>query len=213
MRSNDKCDIVIIEDHELTCSGLEFLLSGEPTFEVVGTARTGTDALLVVDSASPHIVILDLALPGASGLTVLEELKTRFPNTKVLVLSGQASGTEFHLALNLGANGLVSKAENASIVIEALREVATGRSYVSDQIRALIGPIMDDKSGTALTGREREVMTLIAEGNSTGDIGIALGVSEGTARKHRENLMRKLGLHTASDVTRKAVELGLVSLP
>jgi DNA-binding NarL/FixJ family response regulator len=209
--------IVLIDDHAIVEAGLRFLLADSAEFRIAGVARDGAAALPLVRRLRPELVILDLVLPGKSGLAVLRDLKTGWPDGRILVVSGQATGLAFKRALDGGADGVVSKSEPPAVLLAALCALRGGERYLSAAIRALIGPIApavrpaDADAGT-LTWREREVLRLIAAAHTSQEIAGLLGIAEATVKKHRQNLMRKLGVHSAVDAARRAYALGLVSL-
>lgn len=210
------CRVVIADDHPVSLSGLDFMLSQEPGVKIVGHARDGREALNLSDVLHPDILVLDLLLPHMSGLAVLETLQERSVHPQVLVISGQASGLDFKHARDLGAEGIVSKEDQSDEILAALKALRSGHHYLSATVRAMILPLgatIDDASlQHALTPREREILGLVAEACSNADIGERLGISPKTAKKHRENVMRKLGASSAVEATRIAVRLGLVKI-
>ena len=200
------CTVIIAEDHGITSGGIKFLLDGVPGVNVIQVVQDGEAAIKAVDQQEPDVLILDIALPKRNGLMVLQtirELKTR-----TLVLSGQASGLDFQRALESGAAGLCSKADPPDVLLEALAAIRAGEVFISEHVRALIQPL-EPGLATSLTRREREILSLLAEGQSTEEMHQKLGISHRTVKKHRENLMRKLGVNTAVEATRKAMQLGL----
>ncbi len=207
------CRVFIAEDHVVAQAGLEFLLRRVPGVEIVGHARDGDEALRSVAQQKPDLLLLDLMLPKKSGLLVLEALGHWQTRPLVLVMSGQASGIDFKRAADLGAEGLVSKEDEAEDILIALQAVRNGEHHRSPVVRGLLEPLEAAgprlEEGQHLTAREREVLALVAEGHSNADIGSMLGISVKTAKKHRENIHRKLGISTAVEATRAAARLGL----
>lgn len=209
--------IVLVDDHAIVEAGLRFLLADSAEFEIAGTAVDGGGALALVRRLRPDLVILDLVLPKKSGLAVLRELKAGWPEARILVVSGQATGLEFKRALDAGADGIVSKADPPQDLLAGLRALRDGERYLSPTIRALLGPVASigadgGEGDRMLTHREREILRLIAAAHSSQEIADLLGIAEATVKKHRQNLMRKLEVHTAVQAARRAYALGLVSL-
>lgn len=208
--------VLIADDHPIALSGLDFLLSHEADIDIVGHARNGEEALEMCAALQPDLLVLDLMLPKKSGLIVLETLAHQKQRPAVLIISGQASGLDFKTAQDLGAEGLVSKEDQPEEVLAAITALRAGSRYLSPVIQDLVQPLALNEDNTDvrrhLTLREREVLSLVAEGLSNDDIGSRLNISPMTAKKHRENLMRKLGISTAVQATRAAARLGLFKI-
>ena len=211
------CEVFIAEDHAVAQAGLEFLLGRVPGFVIVGRARDGETALEEAARLEPDLLLLDLLLPKKTGLVVLETIAGWQRRPRVLVMSGQASGLDFKRAAELGADGLVSKDDEAEHLIAALQSVRRGEPFRSPVVRGLLEPLEGHAApgsdgALPLTPREREVLVLVAEGHANAVIGEKLGISPATAKKHRENIHRKLGISTAVEATRIAARLGLSKL-
>lgn len=210
------CRVFIAEDHVIAQAGLEFLLRRVQGVEIIGCAKDGDEALRKIAEQEPDLLLLDLMLPKKSGLLVLEALGQWQSRPLVLVMSGQASGIDFKRAAELGAEGLISKEDEGEEIIAAIHSLRRGNCYRSPVVRALLEPLEAAgpglSEGESLTAREREVLALVAEGCSNLDIGSRLGISIKTAKKHRENIRRKLGISTAVQATRVAARLGLLKL-
>jgi DNA-binding NarL/FixJ family response regulator len=203
--------LVIVEDHGIAGAGLQFLLAQDGRFKVLQTVDRGDRAEAVIKRLDPDLVILDIALPGKSGLAVLERLKTRAARQRILVLSGQAHGLDFKRAIDLGADGALSKSDPPEMILQALAAIAIGARFISDSVRGLVGPLGEDRLAS-LTLREREVLVHIAEGESNEAIAGQLSIEVLTVKKHRQNLMRKLGVNNAVEASRMAYQLGLLVL-
>lgn len=210
------CRVLIAEDHAVARSGLEFLLSREDGFEVVGVARDGEEALERVAERKPDVLILDLMLPRRSGALVLSSLASAGVAPRVLVLSGQLTGRDCETLLQAGAQAIVSKEDPAEELLEALRAVRDGESFLTTGVRRLLEPldagVSAEPDAEALTVREREVLALVAEGYSSEGIGERLGIATKTVKKHRENIRRKLRISSVVEATRAAARLGLAKL-
>lgn len=209
--------IVLAEDHLIVREGLRALLSSQPDFVVVGEVASGAEVAQAVERLRPNVLVLDIALPDASGLEVTREIAQRAPKTRVVILSMHAAEGFVHEALHNGAAAYVVKDAAGAELVRAIHEVVAGRRYLSppisehaiaayeQRVRSGHAPIYDD-----LTPREREVLRLAAEGLTSAEIGTRLDISPRTAETHRNNLMRKLGLHTRTDLVRFAFQQGML---
>jgi DNA-binding NarL/FixJ family response regulator len=215
--------IVLVEDHAILREGLKALFELEPDFEIVGVFGSVDESLAGIRALQPDLVVTDLALPGRTGIELLGEIQRLAPMTRKLVLTAHESEQCIRSALNAGANGYVLKDASCSELMLAIRTVSVGRQFLCKGIasKILTGylsgcPSGDQRpagppSGQSITGREREVLTRIALGNSNKSIARELGVSPKTVEKHRSNLMRKLQLHNAAAITMFAIRNGMTS--
>lgn len=213
-REERSCTVLVAEDHAVARSGLEFLLSREEGFELVGVARDGEEAVALAAERRPDVLILDLVLPRRSGSRVLASLEASGLRPRVLVLSGQMTGRDCESLLAAGVYGIVSKEEPAEELLRALHAVRKGERCLSRAVHRLLGPLGATLSSDAeaLTAREREILALVAEGLSSAAIGTRLGISLKTVKKHRENMRRKLDVSNVAEATRIAAKLGLTKL-
>lgn len=204
--------ILLIEDHAITASGMRQLIETETKHGVVGVADMPDEGIQLARSLSPDLVILDLALPGKSGIEILRQIREFAPLQRILIVSGQNSALAFHRAKQSDASGVASKSDKPATLIIAIEQVLKQKDsaqYLSPVVKELLLPYERGESGE-LTRREREILAHVASGNSGQHIAGELGISYLTVRKHRENLMRKLGVSSVADATRVAIELGLV---
>jgi two-component system, NarL family, response regulator NreC len=211
--------LVLADDHNLVRQGVRALLEAESDFTVIGEAGDGTQAVAVVESLHPDVLVIDAAMPGLNGIEAAKQVKQRSPNTRVLVLSMYANEGYVLQALRNGADGYVLKDETASVLVQAVHDVLAGRRYLSPPIseRAIDAYIQKAESVTQqdfgmLTAREREILQLAAEGNSNANIAQRLSISPRTAETHRTNLMRKLGLKNQTDLIRYAIRSGVLPM-
>jgi DNA-binding NarL/FixJ family response regulator len=204
--------ILIADDHALMRSGLEFLLTSEPGIKIVGFSGDGEETLALNAALKPDILILDLMLPKMTGLVVLEHLARSSWRPAVLAVSGQASGLIFKQVLDRGAEAIVSKEDDSDELIMAIEALRRGRRYLSGTVVEMIGPLSGPATEQVLTPREREVLSLVAEGLSNEAIGARLGISVKTAKKHRENIRAKLNISSAVEAAQAAARLGLVKM-
>ena len=214
-----KRKIVIAEDHKILREGLKSLLRTTEDLEIVGEAADGMEAIRFVENHHPDLLLLDLSMPKMNGISVIRDLKSRLPETKILVLTIHESEDYILEAFRSGLDGYCSKDANYSELLIAIRSVLDGKRYLSPGIsEKVLAGFLDDRktlklrsSWEMLTQREREVLKLVGEGYKNKEIAGYLCISEKTVEKHRGNIMRKLDLHTSSALTAIGFEKGLVT--
>jgi DNA-binding NarL/FixJ family response regulator len=206
----------VADDHKVVRDGLRALLGAEPDLTVVGEAGDGLDVVRLVEQARPDILVLDLLMPGLSGLDVAAELRRRQSETRIVILSMHASEAHVLQALKNGASAYVVKDAGAPELFKAIREAAAGRRYLSPPFadRAIDAYLGQDAAGPldryeTLTAREREVFHLAVQGSSHAEVAARLGISQRTAETHRANVMRKLDLHSQVELIAYARSRGL----
>jgi DNA-binding NarL/FixJ family response regulator len=210
--------IVLVEDHAILREGVKALIEIEPDFEIAGDFGGVEESLAGIAQLQPDLVLTDLALPKCSGFELLSEIKNIAPHARKLVLTAHNSEEYIRAALNAGADGYVLKDANRAELMLAIRTVAAGQQFLCKAIasKILSGYLSGGESrrhppnSQSITGREREVLTRIALGESNKVIARALTLSVKTIEKHRSNLMRKLHLHNAAAITMFAVRNGLM---
>ena len=209
--------IVLADDQNVVREAIKCLLETEPDFEVVGEADDGLAVVSLVERLKPHVLIVDVALRGLSGLEVARQVRQRSPDTAVLVLSRYVNEWYVTEALRNGATGYVAEHAQARELIRAIRTVAQGKRYVSaplsmDDVQAWLA--QTDRHGgdpyETLTSREREVLQLVAEGYSSTRVARRLSISVRTAEAHRANVMRKLRLRNHTELIRYALARGVL---
>jgi DNA-binding NarL/FixJ family response regulator len=209
--------VVLVEDHAILREGLRALIELEPDLKVVGEASTAAQGVSVAQGLNPTLVITDLAMPGGSGLDIIDELRAACASLRVLVLTAYCTDEYIELALSAGADGYVLKDASRAELLQAIRTVIAGQKYFSKPVSArLVSGYLrrNDPAdpSPAITEREREVLIRIALGESNKRVAGALHLSVKTVEKHRANLMRKLELHNTAAVTLFAVRNGLVPM-
>jgi DNA-binding NarL/FixJ family response regulator len=218
LTSTPKLRLIFADDHALVREGLKLLLATIDGFELVGEAGDGPGLVDLLTQCPADILVLDLGMPGLRGLPDVRALRIRNPHLKILILTANGEPRTVDAALNAGADGYLVKSGDLGELPEALEALRRGESYVSAALRPVLAlrtkrRVSDSDFAVAspvpLTRRERELLTLIARGSTARDVAARLGISPLTARKHRENLMRKLDLHSAAELAAFAVRLGL----
>lgn len=213
-----KSKIVIAEDQTIVRKGLRSLLESEENIEVVAEAGDGLEAIRCVEQYAPDLLLLDLAMPRMSGLSALKDIKERFKDTRILVLTFHMSEEYILEAFGNGADGYCLKNDSHRELVTAINSLLAGKSYISPSVsdKVLEGylegrqRLKKETSWESLTKREREVLKLVGESYSSVEIGEMLNISPKTVDKHRSNIMNKLNLHSASALTAYAVGKGLV---
>lgn len=210
--------VLIADDHAILRSGLRLLIAAEPDLEVVGEAGDFGETIRLARSLRPDVVTLDLSMPGGSGLASIERLRAAVPDTRVIVLTMHDDPAYARSALAVGASGYLAKSAADDALIGAIRSVHRGRIFVDvpdappgDALARKTGTTAgDDAPLTRLSAREREVLGLLALGHTNRAIAEQLGLSTKTVETYRARVLEKLGLETRADLTRVAMELGLL---
>lgn len=207
-----KISIVLVDDHQVVRLGLQALLSAEPDLTVVGQAATADEAVVLVERLQPQIVLLDVRLPGRSGLDACREIKGRWPAIHVIMLTSYADDQLVVDAINSGAEGYVLKRVDGDDLVKAIRTVARGEATLDPAItQTLLKRVrqaeqeMTDHAFQALSERECEVLQLIAEGKTNGEIAYQLHLSEKTVGNHISTILAKLGLTNRIEAATYAV--------
>lgn len=206
--------ILVADDHPMVRRGLTVELATHPGWAVVGEAENGRDAVRLAGELQPDLVILDISMPLLNGLEAARQIRRAAPRAEILALTVHDSEELARALLEAGVRGYVSKADAPRILVQAVEALAARRPFVTPSVSRILvqdptQPPLLPSVGLAvtspLTPRERETLQLIAEGRTNKEIATGLGISLKTAETHRGNLMRKLDLHSASDLTRYAI--------
>lgn len=205
--------VLLADDHPMFRQGLKALLEREG-FEVVGEAADGREAAQLAEQLNPHVAVLDLAMPLMNGIDAAREIQSHTADTQVVLLTMYEEDAYVLEALRAGIRGYILKAQAASDLVTAIREVMRGAIYLSPGISETVVKAYKAKSDLPpdpLTDRERQVLRLIAEGKTTKEIAVILGVSAKTTDSHRTRLMRKLEIHETASLVRYAIRRGLIN--
>ncbi len=210
---------LLIDDHTIFREGLRRVLESEPDLQVVGEASDATIGILKVEELHPDVVIMDISMPGLSSLEAGRLLTRDHPEVRIIFLTMYEEEEYLLQCMSVGAAGYLVKDSPAPRLIGAVRDVYQGRKYLSPQV---LGKLVDDfrsrsartgTRGSTLTPREREVVKLIAEGNSVKQIAAFLGLSVKTVEAHKFNLMRKLDIHNKAQLVTYAIQKKIVTIP
>jgi DNA-binding NarL/FixJ family response regulator len=207
--------ILVVDDHPIVRQGLVAALEDEPDFQVVGAAQSAEEALKSLGSLQPDVVLLDLELPGVGGVAAIPRVLAASANSRVLVFTAYDTEERVLGALRAGAKGYLLKGATAAEIARAVRAVASGGSALEPRIAARLVTEMSAPRSAArhLTPREREILHLIADGQSGKQIARTLGISERTVKFHTSSLMRKLGADNRAQAVALAHQRGLLEVP
>lgn len=210
-----KLKILLADDHALMRDGLISLINSQPDMEVVGDASDGQEALAQVAANSPDVVLMDISMPLLDGIQATSRLKREHPETKVLALTAYDNQVYLRQLLEAGATGYVLKRMAAKGLIEAIRIVAAGGVYLDPELASSAGPdagasvrLRGEAGRGDLTGREQEILIMVAKGYTNKEISAHLGISVKTVETHKGNIMTKLALKNRADAVRYALGRG-----
>src|SRR5512141_2655160 len=210
--------LLLVDDHAVVRSGLRMLLEGQHDVEIVGEAATAAEALAAAGRLSPDLILMDIGLPDKSGIEATREIKARFPTISIVALTIHEDEEYFFKMLDAGASGYVPKRAAPEELLSAIQVAAAGEVYLYPSLAKLLvrdylsaDHTADEKGGLdGLTDRESEVLTHLAEGSNNDAIAKALIISPKTVERHRENIMKKLNLHSRSELVRYAIRKGII---
>lgn len=212
--------VVVVDDHTLVRQGIVGLLASQPDIDVVGQAGDAREALAVIASVAPDVVLMDIAMPGQSGLDATREIRDRFPAVQVLVVTIHDREDYLFQALRAGAAGYVLKGAEVQDLLEAVRAAQRGEVYLLPSVtKKLVADYLrrsqageDRTTYDGLSDREREILGLIAQGLTANAIAATLFLSPHTVQSHRDHIMAKLDLHSKAALIKYAIAHGLIEL-
>ena len=214
-----KLRIVLADDHLIVRQGMRALLNMQPDIEVVGEASDGHELLELVWKLKPQVVITDIAMPNLNGIEACRQIRARQPSVQIIVLSMYSNTAYVLRALRAGAQAYLLKDDDFTEVLRAVNAVSTGHRYLSPQVseQVLDALLMHEnkhpeEAEVVLTPREREIIQLVLEGNTSQQIAEKLSISIRTVEKHRANFKAKLGINSQADLVRFAIAQGIVVL-
>jgi two-component system response regulator NreC len=209
--------LLLVDDHAVVRSGLRMLLENERDIEIIGEAASAQEAIEVAVKIKPNVILMDIGLPDHSGIDATREIKQRCPEVSVVALTIHEDEEYFFKMLEAGATGYVPKRAAPEELLTAIRAAATGQVYLYPSLAKLLvrdylngGQPQSGEAQSELTDREQEVLTYLAEGANNEEIGTALVISPKTVARHRENIMRKLNLHSRAELVRYAIRKGII---
>jgi DNA-binding NarL/FixJ family response regulator len=205
--------ILVADDHEVMRTGVRALIEQEPGWQVCGTATNGQEAVEVARKLKPDVVILDMTMPELDGLEALREIKHALPNTEVVIFSAYHSEEVIEQLFDAGAKSYIQKSDGSRHLVAAIKSLAEHKPFFTSEISQILfakflsGSVGKKQNGQehTVTSRERDVVRLLAGGNSNKEVANCLGISIRTAETHRATLMRKLGLESLAALVRYAI--------
>jgi two-component system response regulator NreC len=211
--------LLLVDDHDVVRTGIKMLLESQPDLVIVGEANNGAQAIIMSRSLAPDVIVMDLTLPDISGIEVTRQLKADKPEIAIVALTIHEDEQYFFEMLQAGASGYVPKRAAPEDLITAIRSAHQGEIYIYPSLtKTLVADYLgraDQEIGVdslkGLTSREAGVLALLAEGLSNDQIADRLTISKHTVARHRENIMRKLGLHSRSELVKFAIRKGLIN--
>jgi DNA-binding NarL/FixJ family response regulator len=219
MTAARQISVLLAEDHSIVRQGLCALLNADGDFLIVGQARTGREAVELVRTLRPDVILMDIAMPVLNGLEATRQILAANPAAKVVILSAHSDDEYIERMSAAGVAGFLEKQTSAEILTKAIREVAKGNRFFSPSIARRMSenfaaPRDRDgllkANGNRLTSRESEVLQLVAEGSANKQVAAELGISIKTVEKHRQHLMDKLNIHDTAGLTRYAIATGVI---
>jgi two-component system response regulator NreC len=213
-----KIRLLLVDDHEVVRAGLRMLLEHQPDMEIVGEASTGAEAVEMAVRDRPDVIVMDITLPDISGIQATQKIKQSQPAAAIVALTIHEDEQYFFEMLQAGAEGYVPKRAAPEDLISAIRAAYNDEIYLYPSLaKALVSDFIgrsyanpEDNTLDELTPRELEVLEMLAQGLSNEEIGNQLVISPHTVARHRENLMRKLGLHSKSELVKYAIRKGII---
>ncbi|HLO16054.1 MAG TPA: response regulator transcription factor [Anaerolineales bacterium] len=209
--------LLLVDDHAVVRSGLKMLLENERDVEIIGEAASASEAIEAAMRLKPTVILMDIGLPDLSGIDATREIKKRISDVSIVALTIHEDEEYFFKMLEAGASGYVPKRAAPEELITAIRAAATGQVYLYPSLAKLLvrdfldgGRAGSEQTTSDLTDREQEVLTYLAEGASNEEIATSLVISPKTVARHRENIMRKLNLHSRAELVRYAIRKGII---
>ncbi|MEZ4271223.1 MAG: response regulator transcription factor [Myxococcota bacterium] len=201
--------ILLVEDHQVVREGLQSLLAADAALQVVAEARNGAEAITLVQLHKPDVVVMDIEMPGLSGVDAASRIKRRTPSVVVVMLSMYNDRPTVEKALKAGALGYVLKGDGIMTVKAAIFKAAQGETYLSPSVSERVHDDEPNRSPAILTAREREILAFVARGHTGRQIAEILHISPKTVENHRGRMMGKLGIHSTAKLVRYALKVGV----
>jgi DNA-binding NarL/FixJ family response regulator len=215
MEGDKDLRILVADDHDIFRRGLKQLLNSKPGWEVCAEARNGREAVAVAERVKPDVVVMDISMPDLNGLEAMRQIKKSLPKTEFVILTLHISDKLVHEIVRAGARAYVLKSDTDQDLLAAVEALSSQRTFFTAKASEIVlnrfqgrngEPAGDHEGLSRLTNREREIVQLLAEGKSSKEVGVMLGISVKTAETHRANIMRKLEIHSVSELVRYAVK-------
>jgi DNA-binding NarL/FixJ family response regulator len=204
--------LLIADDHEVVRRGIRALIQEQPGWEIVAEVKDGRDAVAKADQFKPDVAILDIIMPSLNGLDAAKQIGKISPGTKILILTMHQSDQLIHKILDAGARGYVLKTDAGRDLITAVNALLSNKTFFTPKVTSMVmdgylgkGPKVTEEGSLQITGREREIVQLLAEGKSSKEVATVLDLSVKTVETHRSNILRKLNFHSVTELVRYAI--------
>lgn len=213
--------ILVADDHDIVRRGLKALLTAKSGWEVCAEAKNGREAVSLAEEHKPDVVVMDISMPELNGLEAVRHIRKSLPKTEVVVLTLHFSDQLVHNIIEAGAKGYIMKSDADRDLVAAVEALSFKRTFFTSKASEMVlngfkkrdvAPTGEQEFRNRLTIREREIVQLLAEGKSSKEVAVALGISVKTAETHRANVMRKLELHSVSELVRYAVKNQIIEV-
>jgi DNA-binding NarL/FixJ family response regulator len=218
MNPAKRITLLLVEDHAIVRQGMSALLNAEGSFQIVGEARNGREAVELAPKLRADVILMDIAMPVLNGLEATRQILAADPSARIIILSAHSDDAYIERMMAAGVAGFLEKQSSSDVLSKAITEVANGKTYFSSSVTKRMEATTQSPGrdglpkprGIRLTTRESEVLQLVAEGSPNKEVATKLGISIKTVEKHREHLMAKLDIHDTAGLTRYAIAAGVI---
>jgi len=212
---DSKIKVILVDDHQIVREGFKLILLLDDRFETIGEAESANALLTLLKEKTPDVIVLDISMPGLSGIEICKQIKTNSPSIKILFVTANVDTTHIKASIKVGADGFLPKDTSSEEFTNAIKEVAKGNSYFSQKITGLMVKVMSmtsEEKETELTLRELEIVKQLANGKLQKEIAATLFISPRTVETHKKNIQEKLGINNTVDLVKFAIREGLTEL-
>jgi len=212
---NPKIKVILVDDHQIVREGFKLILLLDDNFEIIGEAESADVLFQLLKEKTPNVLVLDISMPGLSGIEICKQIKQKSPEIKILMVTANVDVTHLKNAIKAGADGFLPKDTSSEEFTNAIKEVAKGNSYFSPKVSGLMVRVMSLSSNnkdTELSLREIEIVKQLADGKMQKEIAASLFISPRTVETHKKNIQTKLGIQTTVDLIKYAIREGITEL-
>lgn len=213
--NDSKIKVILVDDHQIVREGFKLILLLDDSFETIGEAESATTLFTLLKEKTPDVIVLDISMPGLSGIEICKQIKTTSPSTKILFVTANVDTTHLKAAIKVGGDGFLPKDSSSQELTTAISEIAKGNTYYSQKITGLLVKVMtmsSEEKETELTLRELEIVKQLADGKLQKEIASTLFISPRTVETHKKNIQKKLGINNTVDLVKFAIREGITVL-
>ena len=210
-----KIKVILVDDHQIVREGFKLILLLDDTFETIGEAASADELFLLLKENTPDVLVLDISMPGLSGIEICKQIKIKTPGIKILMVTANVDTTHLKNAIKAGADGFLPKDTSSKEFTNAIIEVAKGNTYFSPKVSGLMVKVMtmsSEEKETELTLRELEIVKQLADGKMQKEIAASLFISPRTVETHKKNIQKKLSINNTADLVKFAIREGITEL-